>query len=371
MDNIKLDIYDGFCCIADRCEFTCCAGWDISIDEDTCKNWRDMEQQSRYFSSNIKTQKNKREKVYYIKMGQQKRCPFLNEKELCNVVIHYGDDKLPFTCRTYPRQVNLFSDHQEFSLSCGCPSVVDLIYHNPRNVQLVHEKYINAEDIKENETFMRQAMILLIKERSLSFKDRILLIFHMLFSMKEQQGNPKDIIYKYQDEEYVVSLIRLWSGIKINYEDTATEKSELFLDIVQNYRNEISYSRYLTDIVDIAEKLDENESKKAWDEFQTEFNRYDMLMENCIITKIFANCISEDMDELIMSYQMIITELVMVKYSVFLTSKIRPFHYSDVRDYVALYSRIIGYNTEGMIEFWEESFEEPLWQFGYMLLLIS
>ena len=28
------DYYDRFACIADRCEETCCAGWQIVIDED-------------------------------------------------------------------------------------------------------------------------------------------------------------------------------------------------------------------------------------------------------------------------------------------------------------------------------------------------
>lgn len=29
------------------------------------------------------------------------------------------------------------------------------------------------------------------------------------------------------------------------------------------------------------------------------------------------------------------------------------------------------YNTEGIKEFWEDSFDEAVWDFGYMLLLVS
>jgi hypothetical protein len=38
---------------------------------------------------------------------------------------------------------------------------------------------------------------------------------------------------------------------------------------------------------------------------------------------------------------------------------------------MVLFSRIIGYNIAGMKEFWEDSFDEPVWEIGYLLLLLS
>ena len=35
------DYYDRFACIADRCEETCCAGWQIVIDEDALEKYRE------------------------------------------------------------------------------------------------------------------------------------------------------------------------------------------------------------------------------------------------------------------------------------------------------------------------------------------
>jgi lysine-N-methylase len=42
-----------------------------------------------------------------------------------------------------------------------------------------------------------------------------------------------------------------------------------------------------------------------------------------------------------------------------------------VRDNIVCFSRIIGYNTDGMKEFWEESFDDAIWELGYLILLVS
>ena len=37
---VKPEYYDKFACIADRCEATCCAGWQIVIDEAACERYK-------------------------------------------------------------------------------------------------------------------------------------------------------------------------------------------------------------------------------------------------------------------------------------------------------------------------------------------
>ena len=34
--------YDDFICKADKCEDTCCAGWEVDIDCDTCDKYRNI-----------------------------------------------------------------------------------------------------------------------------------------------------------------------------------------------------------------------------------------------------------------------------------------------------------------------------------------
>ena len=51
--EIKIDYYDKFNCIADKCSFTCCQEWKIAVDEDTYTKWKNLSianQKNQYFS---------------------------------------------------------------------------------------------------------------------------------------------------------------------------------------------------------------------------------------------------------------------------------------------------------------------------------
>ena len=85
------DYYDNFVCIADKCPETCCAGWQIEIDKDALKRYRDKK---------IETVDFKHECFYQDK---EKRCKNLNEKGLCNLILEHGEDILCNTCRLFPR----------------------------------------------------------------------------------------------------------------------------------------------------------------------------------------------------------------------------------------------------------------------------
>jgi lysine-N-methylase len=181
------------------------------------------------------------------------------------------------------------------------------------------------------------------------------------------------MLSRYQDEKYLLSFVSIYGGIGIDNEDSCQEIKELFLDIVQNYSKKESFRYYLKDISDFAEDSETKNSRK-WNDFKLVFGQYDKLIENCIISKIFANCINDDMDEMIMSFQIVITEYVMIKYSAFLRWLINEevkIDYEDIRNYIVIYSRIIDYNTDGIMGFWEDSFDGAVWELGYLLLLIN
>ena len=47
------DYYDNFVCIADKCPKTCCAGWQIEIDEDALKRYREKKIETVDFKKKI------------------------------------------------------------------------------------------------------------------------------------------------------------------------------------------------------------------------------------------------------------------------------------------------------------------------------
>lgn len=369
----KVEFYDEFRCIADRCSFSCCGGWEIIIDKDTYHRWKSTELHSGYFSKNISTKRRNKNTIYEIKNITHKNCPFLDEIGLCNIVKDYSEEYLTKTCKAFPRLVNTFGDINEYSLSCACPVVVDKINKIDGKLRICVDGNVPYKDNMPLEYSIREAMISILQNSKFSLTDKILLVFHMLLSQKNEPSQGKELLEKYQDEEYQLTLTGLWSEAALEPEALFAEKNELFLDIVQYYKNEEKYRYYLTDITELAETLNVDHYKDKWKEFKTAFNQYEKLLENCLVSKIYASCVSDDIDDMIISYQMVITEYILIQYSGFLRWMMNEndIEDTDIKDDIVLYSRIIGYNSQGMKEFWEDSFDEPIWDYLYMLLLIK
>ena len=99
MISIYPDYYKEFKCIAGACRHTCCAHWEIDIDEESL---------ARY----------KRDGIPYISEEgddphfelKEDRCPFLNHENLCELILEHGEDYLCQICRDHPRFRNYFTD---------------------------------------------------------------------------------------------------------------------------------------------------------------------------------------------------------------------------------------------------------------------
>jgi len=375
MKNIfKVGFFNDFNCIAGGCSFTCCQGWEINVDIDTYNEWKSNEIKFGYILKNIKTKKTKNETQHFIKMGNKMCCPFLDEKGLCDIVIKDGQACLSKACSSFPRLENAFDNLNEYSLSCACPTVVDLINNMDEKIKFLYEGDENIWDNISIEHKIRNVMINILQNSDFSLNNSILIIFNMLLFIKKEPTITEEIINNFNDEKYLLLLIQSWSGFEIDNEDSCIEINELFIDIVLNYKNVKSFSNYLKDISELAEDGEAGRSHIEWNDFKMEFERYEILIENCIVSKVFGNCISDDIDEMIKSFQVAITEYVMIKYSTFLRWLLKQkkgIDYSDIRDYLVIYSRIIEHNSDGIIEFWKDNFDEALWEFGYMFLIIN
>lgn len=392
----RLEIYDDFKCLAEKCPFTCCRGWDISIDTDTYHSWADKQGLSECRKNNVIVAKHGKKFIYSINMGQTKICPFLDGRGLCKIVIEHGEEYQPKACRDFPRLSNSSGGRTEASLSLACPAVVNLLWNRKDSLKLgftgsEQEPFEEREPLNAQEPLqstygygIRNTMISLMQNHLFPLKDRLLLSFHLLMAIRGDQRHEREIRSKYESTPYLISLISLWEEAKPNYPDQLQEINELFLDITMNYRHERAFEPVLNEIYQKAEKLNIDDAISKLDEITQSFSRYEQLMENVLVSTMYSECTSDDLDQMIMSYQVIITEYLMVKHSAFLkwlegenngsaleASDNHEVKYQDIRNYVVVYSRIIGHNTEGMREFWSESFDEAIWEFGYLLLLLN
>ena len=93
MQITKPTFYNEFSCIAGSCPDTCCAGWQIMIDQNSLKKYRHCKGAFRNRLLNDIDWKEHSFRQY------QKRCAFLNEDNLCDIYSEAGKDMLCDTCR--------------------------------------------------------------------------------------------------------------------------------------------------------------------------------------------------------------------------------------------------------------------------------
>ena len=93
MRYLKPDYFEDFKCIAGECPDTCCAGWQIMIDEESLDYYGEVH---GTFGKRLRDSIDWQEGAFY---QCEKRCAFLNEKDLCDIYTELGEGALCNTCK--------------------------------------------------------------------------------------------------------------------------------------------------------------------------------------------------------------------------------------------------------------------------------
>ncbi|EOU1121670.1 flagellin lysine-N-methylase [Clostridium perfringens] len=135
--------FNEFKCIASECEDTCCAGWEIVIDDETHKCYENVEGE---FGEILRSKivESDGENIFLLNNGN---CSFLNEKKMCEIYINLGEDHLCYTCQQFPRYTEEFLDLKEVGLSLSCPEAARIILRKAENTTF----NLSEEDKCENE----------------------------------------------------------------------------------------------------------------------------------------------------------------------------------------------------------------------------
>lgn len=137
--------YNKFHCTADQCEDTCCAGWQIMIDERSLKKYRKVK---GAFGNRLFNSIDWKEGSFLQYDG---RCAFLDENNLCDICSELGPDMFCKTCRNYPRHIEEFPNVREISLSLSCMEAGKLILGCTSPVRFLTKETEREE--AEDETF--------------------------------------------------------------------------------------------------------------------------------------------------------------------------------------------------------------------------
>lgn len=130
-----------FKCIADKCEDTCCAGWEIVIDEETYDYYENL---SGSFGERLRSEivNDGEDNIFVLKNGN---CAFLNENKLCDIYNELGEDGLCYTCKKYPRYIEEFGSLREIGISLSCPEAARIMLGDSNKVEF---------ELSENDEFI-------------------------------------------------------------------------------------------------------------------------------------------------------------------------------------------------------------------------
>lgn len=129
--NIYPDFYKQFTCSGNDCIETCCSGWDIHLDQTVWNYYSSLEDD---FGQFVKQNCTYVDKEPYIKLTDQRRCPFLNQEGLCRIYIQYGEDHMSNTCRLFPRRHLKKGNNAVRCLSLSCEKVLQILYKKPEPI---------------------------------------------------------------------------------------------------------------------------------------------------------------------------------------------------------------------------------------------
>ena len=277
--------YKEFKCIASECTDTCCAGWEIIIDEETFDKYKKV---TSPFAERLHS------KITIYEDGEpgfalesNANCPFLNNKNLCDIYSELGEDHLCYTCQQFPRFTNEYGSTREIGISMSCPEAARIMLKDDTKVT-----FESSEDEKLVSTYNDinvNLYIQLLGCRKITLEHRISLILSFAHDIQEKIDEDAlneiaDIKKKYANSDFQSDYIKSLPHYKLNKDD----EHKLLID----YKNTFLNIDHLTEgwplLIEqsFIESILNNYSTK-YHEFKTYYKEKEYEFEHLIVYFIF------------------------------------------------------------------------------------
>ena len=181
----KPSYYDRFHCIGSACSDTCCANWEIEVDEESDGRYAAL---TGVIGERMKHNLVIEENEAYFAMNETRRCPFLNRENLCDLILECGEEILCDICREHPRHYEWFGDYTEVGLGLCCEEAERLLLtqEEPLTFQVEEsegETEAEIEDQTEDQSsyinlFLkaRETAYSIVQNREMKVEDRLILL---------------------------------------------------------------------------------------------------------------------------------------------------------------------------------------------------
>ncbi len=124
--------YKEFRCIAAACEDSCCAGWQIVVDDESAAQYQSVPGEIGDTLRSVMMIDEDGDRVFRL---NNDNCPFWETSGLCAIHRQIGETYLCKTCREFPRAVQDYGVFAEHDLSLSCPEAARHILKGRRPLE--------------------------------------------------------------------------------------------------------------------------------------------------------------------------------------------------------------------------------------------
>lgn len=227
-----------FKCIADDCLDTCCAGWDVDLDPDAYYYYQIA---PAPFGDVIRSRIRVTDEEITFPLTKDRRCPFLNDQNLCDIITNCGENRICQTCREYPRSFVEAADYEQVDLNLSCMEVGRLFFEVYPEISYETSGTREESDEKLDRILsFRDACIRTLKDPSLPVRDRIDAVISMYgnenttgFTAVPLQESDEDLLNLMRQLEMVNDH---WPKERESVAAVLTEPEETFAPFLASHR---------------------------------------------------------------------------------------------------------------------------------------
>lgn len=311
--------YDDFKCSADKCTYTCCAGWNIFVDAETYRKYEILGIATLY-NEYFETDKDGNIKIKLI----NGICPFLNKKGLCRLVIEYGEDILCKTCEMFPRECIIKSKILEYRLSNTCPEVLMCLNRIKPPLSFFQEEIdidIDIENEARNDLLneYRNSAIDLLQLQEFPLWARLCMVYMLSENRYEKEDETKDYIRQYIS---IGNLRNIYQSL-VQMDNPLDYKIHAIFELFFNFGNaapaDLGYGRYIDPLFEHVNKVSVDTLIDSWEDFNYYFQYTSDFFENFCVNYMYVKGIDGERKNILnLRVWTLLVEMSLIRFALFL-----------------------------------------------------
>lgn len=380
------DYFNKFKCIASECEDTCCAGWEIVIDDETHDYYKSVQGE---FGGRLKkeiVQDDDGDNIFVLKGN---RCAFLDKNDMCDIYKELGEENLCYTCKEYPRFTEEFGSIREVGLSLSCPEAARIILRESKitdfklseDDDMVPAYNDISYDIFTQLLTSRKFIMKIMQNRYIELNTRISIILSFVDEVQnkideDKIGEIEHVRKKYSDDNFIKSFISELEKLKNKHEIKYKNMREYF-----NVYKQIDHiNEKFPIIIDETVKYfyEDNSDCQFYVEKHNEFNSYyvDKIyeFEHLMVYFIFRYFMKAVYDydvsakiKFAVVSMLMIKELDVVRW----IHNERNFNVDDQVKIVKMYSKDIEHSEENVESLYESFETKEIFNLENLLIMVN